>query len=81
MKTPLEFDLIMHTVGLNGVPDADLIEAISYSSNNPYFRTQEFRWLLIKYRKEGCFAEHPKRPPTPKQIFQATERRKSMLKG
>lgn len=81
MKTPLEFDLIMNTVGLNGVPDADLIEAVSYSSSNPFFRTQEFRRQLIKYRNEGCFAEHPKPSPTPKQIARAAKRRKVILKG
>ena len=61
----------MQTVGTNGVPDADLIEAISYSSKNSYFRTEDFRRFLILYRHEGCYAEHPKKPPRPNTIITA----------
>lgn len=71
----------MQVVGTNGVPDADLVEAISYSSKNPYFRTVDFRRCLILYRKDGCHAEHPKKPPTPKAIASAINRRKNMVKG
>lgn len=81
LKAPLEYDLIMQVVGNSGAPDADLIEAISYSSKNPFFRTEEFRWMLIRYRQEGCFSEHPKRPPTPQQIVQAIKTRNSIAKG
>lgn len=71
----------MQVVGANGVPEADLVEAISYSSTNPFFRTEEFRWMLIKYRKEGCFAEHPYKPPSPSVIQKAIKERKNMAKG
>lgn len=81
LNAPLEFDLIMQVVGSNGAPDADLVEAISYSSKNPYFRTADFRRVLILYRNEGCYAEHPKRPPKPKTIVAAINKRKSMMKG
>lgn len=80
MNTPLEYDLIMQVVGSNGVPDADLIEAISYASTNPFFRTELFRLQLIKYRKNGCTAEHPKVPPSSKQIQRAIENRKNIVK-
>lgn len=81
LKAPLEYDLIMQVVGSNGVPDADLIEAVSYSSANPFFRTEEFRWMLIRYRKEGCYAEHPNKPPTPQRIVRAIKERRNMVKG
>lgn len=81
LNAPLEFDLIMQVVGTNGAPDADLVEAISYSSKNPYFRTADFRQALILYRKEGCYAEHPKKPPTPITIASAVNRRKNATKG
>lgn len=81
MNTPLEYDLIMQVVGPNGVPDADLIEAISYTSTNPFFRTELFRLQLIKYRKNGCTAEHPKIPPSSKQIQRAIENRRNIIKG
>lgn len=81
MNAPLEYDLIMQVVGSNGVPDADLIEAISYASCNPFFRTELFRLQLIRYRKDGCTAEHPKTAPSSKQIQRAVELRKSIIKG
>lgn len=81
LNAPLEFDLIMQTVGINGAPDADLIEAISYSSKNPYFRTEDFRRVLILYRNDGCHAEHPKQPPGVRAIISAINRRKTMAKG
>lgn len=81
LQAPLEYDLIMQVVGTKGIPDADLIEAISYSSTNPFFRTEEFRWLLIKYRREGCYAEHPNQPPTPRAIKCAIKRRNNIAKG
>ncbi len=71
----------MQVVGTNGVPDADLVEAISYSSKNPYFRTVDFRRVLIMYRTEGCYAEHPKKPPKPRTIMAAIKKRNSTAKG
>lgn len=71
----------MQVVGLNGVPDGDLVEAVSYSSTNPFFKTEEFRWMLIRYRKEGCHAEHPKPPPAPRTIVKALNRRRNIAKG
>ena len=81
LNAPLEFDLIMQVVGVNGVPDADLVEAVSYSSKNLYFRTADFRRVLILYRNEGCYAEHPKKPPKPKTIVTAINKHKNMAKG
>lgn len=76
LNAPLEFDLVMQVVGLNGTPEADLVEAISYSSKNPYFRSEDFRRRLILYRNEGCYAEHPKKTPKPSTIASAAKRRK-----
>lgn len=81
LQAPLEYDLIMQVIGPNGVPDGDLIEAVSYSSTNPFFRTENFRWLLIRYRREGCHAEHPKQPPTAQAIINATKKRRNIAKG
>lgn len=81
LYAPLEYDLILNTVQSNGAPDADLIEAVSYSSTNPFFRGDQFRQALITYRNEGCFAEHPKRPPTPKTIIRAAKTRNNISKG
>lgn len=81
LLAPLEFDLILQVIGPNGIPDADLIESISYSSTNPFFRTERFRLLLIKYRKEGCYAEHPKAPPSPTLISRSISMRANMIKA
>lgn len=70
----------MQVVGTNGVPDADLVEAVSYSSKNPYFRTADFRRVLILYRDEGCYAEHPKKPPKLSAIISAINKRKNAAK-
>lgn len=80
LQAPLEYDLIMQVVGPNGTPDADLVEAISYSSANPFFKTEEFRRMLIRYRKDGCTAEHPYKPPTPRAIARAAKHRMNIAK-
>ncbi len=81
LQAPLEYDLIMEVIGSMGVPDGDLIEAVSYSSANPFFKTEKFRKLLIQYRQYGCHTEHPKRSPTPQTILNAINRRKNIAKG
>jgi hypothetical protein len=73
--------MILQIAGPNGKPDADLIEAISYSSINPYFRTVSFRKALIKYRQRGCTAEHPRPNPSPERIERAIKARENSIKG
>lgn len=48
-RAPLEFRLLKQVSG-GSFPDADLIEAVSYSSRNEYFKTGRFRMDLITYR-------------------------------
>lgn len=71
----------MQVTGSSGKPNADLIESVSYSSSNPFFRTEKFRRMLIRYRIEGCHAEHPQRPPAPRVIRGAIARRKRFVKS
>ncbi len=53
-------------------PPAELIEAISYASLNPYFRSVYFRKNLIAYRRNGgCYQSFPvKHKPVAKRIAQ-----------
>lgn len=75
LHAPLEYDLIMNVVGVTGKPEADLIEAISYSSNNQFFKTPGFRKMLIQYRLEGCHSARKKEQPSPAQIYRAIKKR------
>lgn len=79
LKAPLEYDLIMQVVGFKRPPEADLIESVSYSSTNPFFKSQEFRDLLIIYRRDGCYTSNPKKPPTPAQIEKAAKQRRKVM--
>ncbi len=81
LYAPLEYDLIFRVSGIGCAPDADLIEAISYSSINPYFKTERFRYQLIKYRIEGCHSEHPIPPPTPQQLARAKAARQKLIQN
>lgn len=51
---PMEYELISRArnerVGVN----ADLVETIAYHSDNPSFRTVEFRKALTDYRRYRC---------------------------
>lgn len=56
---PIEYDLLMGAAKAIGqpAPTADMIEAISYMSNEPVFSQTRFRLALIEYRQYGL------RPP------------------
>lgn len=57
MEAPTEYNLIIE---LNRTaPDADLIEYVSYSSTNTFFRKAKFRKALIEYRKTGLYCGKP----------------------
>ncbi len=50
---PIEFALIADSCGPYKTPSADLIEKLSYVSDNKFFRTVCFRRALMDYRKNG----------------------------
>lgn len=78
LHAPLEYDMIMETTG-DRAPEADFVEAVSYSSTNPYFQTKIFHRLLLQYRCNGCTQLHPVSKPTPEMIKRAlVQRRKNM---
>lgn len=81
VKAPLEYDMIMKITGRLNDPDPDLIEAISYSSIQPFFRTPMFRRMLIEYRNKGCHTSKPMTRPTPLQLKRAANRRMRVAKG
>ena len=80
LNAPLEYDMIME-VTVNGAPDADLIEQISYASMNPYFRGKIFRRLLIQYRQNGCTQLRPLPPPSPEKKMRALNKRRRQMYG
>lgn len=47
---PVEFSLLVDQKSYAG-PNPDLIEEVSYISQNPWFRTVEFRLALSEYRQ------------------------------
>lgn len=55
-RTPLEYRLILEASG-DSAPSADLIEAVSYASLDPYFRSAEFRKALLSYRRTGLYTK------------------------
>lgn len=58
-EVPVEYKLLMDTVGLLKLraPSANLIEAIAYASDDPFFRKTKFWRCLKDYKKYGL------RPP------------------
>ena len=79
LHAPLEYDMIVAVS--DSEPDADIIEQISYSSINPYFKTTIFRKLLIKYRQNGCYQRVPTPPPSPETKMRALQIRRKRLYG
>lgn len=57
-EAPIEYSLILTTLGEKQAPSANFIEAISYASINPLFRKSKFRRALIEYRQHGLYSEH-----------------------
>ncbi len=66
-KTPLEYRLLIEASGVSA-PNADLIEAISYVSLDPFFKTTTFRWALIEYRKSGLYPPYFVKPNVDKEL-------------
>ena len=65
--TPLEYRLILEAGGV--APPPDLIEALSYSSLDPFFRTDEFRQALMEYRKTGLRPFKALKPNANKELY------------
>lgn len=55
-EVPVEYKLLKEVTEQMKLryPPAELIEAISYSSNDPFFRKQKFWRSLIEYKQYGC---------------------------
>jgi hypothetical protein len=55
-EAPIEYQLLKEVTEQMKFrfPPADLIEAICYSSDDPFFRKTKFWRSLIAYRKYGC---------------------------
>lgn len=79
LNAPLEYDMIVSVS--DSEPEADLIEQISYSSINPYFRSAIFRKLFIKYRQNGCHQRVPIPPPTPETKMRTLQVRRKRMYG
>ena len=50
----MEYELLCDSSVLTGRIDLNMIEAFSYTSDNPAFRTLAFREALLDFRKYGC---------------------------
>lgn len=71
MYAPIEYDMIVAAGGREPLPE--LIEAVSYASLNPYFRSTKFRKSFITYyRNGGCHQEHA--------VKQTVERKRKCLR-
>ena len=53
---PIEYRVIMDATK-SGLPTAEMVELVSYTSLNPIFRTAQFRYALIDYRLYGLEAK------------------------
>lgn len=51
-RCPLEYRLIRDSIASRRIP-VNLVEAVAYASDNPAFKTVEFRKALIDFRKYG----------------------------
>lgn len=49
-KAEVEYQLLLSVLGSKKFPDPDFLEVFSYKCDNEWFRTEEFRMLLIEYR-------------------------------
>lgn len=58
---PLEYKLITDAFTKRGRLLADFVESISYISNNPAFKTTEFRQALADFRRYKCKTPNSKR--------------------
>lgn len=81
-EVPIEYGLIVNSTKDFGgrVPKAELIEAVGYSSNDPFFRSIEYRKALIKFKKEGAYTEDVYITNADKELYYIDIRRNKMLK-
>lgn len=64
---PLEYSIILEVSG-DCAPSADMIEALSYVSLDPIFRTADFRLALMEYRKTGLRPPRVVKPVVSKEL-------------
>lgn len=60
-------------------PPAELIEALSYSSDDPFFRKTKFWRCLIEYRKFGCRPRFEIGTNAQKELFYIRKRLKKYV--
>jgi hypothetical protein len=65
--TPLEYRLILEASG-DIAPSPDLIEAVSYASLNPFFKTEKFWLALREYRNSGLYPQKPVKPLPAREV-------------
>lgn len=60
-EVPVEYGLIKHIMDQCNIrePSADFIEAIGYSSDDPFFKKSKYWRCLIAYRKYGLKQKMP----------------------
>lgn len=60
-EVPVEYSLIKHIMDQCNIhePSADFIEAIGYSSDDPFFKKSKYWRCLIAYRKYGLKQKMP----------------------
>ena len=64
-EAPLEYELLINSMGAGKAPSADMIEMVGYASINPLFKKPKFRRALIEYRKKGLYHIVPRPPASP----------------
>lgn len=51
-KAEVEYGLLLSVIKDKFAPEPDFLEVFSYSSDSPWFKSHEFRMMLIEYRTE-----------------------------
>ena len=79
-EVPVEYQLlkeVMEAMKLRH-PPAELIEAISYSSNDTFFRKTKFWRCLIEYKQYGCRPRFAVSTNAQKELYYIRKKLKSM---
>lgn len=81
-EVPFEYQLILNTSRLMKMPypTAQLIEAISYASPEPFFRKQKFWRCLMDYRKYGLNTPYIVKTNITKELYYIHIRMKKLMK-
>lgn len=80
-EVPIEYKLLMETVKSLKLssPSAELIEAIAYASNDPFFRKTKFWRCLMDYKKYGLRPPYAIKTNVHKELYYIRIRIKKFL--